>query len=145
MRPAGILMTTILIGAAITLSGCGVARLDSLVVRDDGGGDTTGSIARMTAHKPRPTATDLAFARTAASDVLTRGDKDASLPWENPATGARGSVTPLASAYSSDGRTCRDFLASYVNGASQSWMQGAACRGEGGRWEVESLKPWNEG
>lgn len=144
MRPGGILMTMILIGAAITLSGCGVARLDSLVAKDDSG-DITGSITPVISHKPRPTATDLAFARTAASDVLTKGDKDASLPWENPATGARGSVTPLASAYSSDGRTCRDFLASYVNGASQSWMQGAACRGEGGRWEVESLKPWNEG
>ena len=48
--------------------------------------------------------------------MLTKGDKDSSQPWENPETGARGSVTPLAQAYSSDGRTCRDFLASYVNG-----------------------------
>ncbi len=43
-----------------------------------------------------------------------RGDKDASLPWENPETGARGTVTPLAAAYTQDGSTCRDFLASYV-------------------------------
>ena len=64
-----------------------------------------------------PTESDLAFARNAASDVLTKGDKDSSQPWENPETGARGSVTPLAQAYSSEGRTCRDFLASYVNGA----------------------------
>ena len=49
--------------------------------------------------------------------MLTKGDKDSSQPWENPETGARGSVTPLAQAYSAeDGRTCRDFLASYVNG-----------------------------
>ena len=75
-----------------------------------------------------PTDTDLAFARNAASDVLTKGDKDASQPWENPETGARGSVTPLAQAYSSEGRTCRDFLASYVNGRSESWLQGAACK-----------------
>ena len=67
------------------------------------------------ARRRRPRA-DLAFARNAASDVLTKGDKDSSQPWENPETGARGSVTPLAQAYSSEGRTCRDFLASYVNG-----------------------------
>ncbi len=45
-------------------------------------------------------------------------------------------------AYSADGRTCRDFLASYVNGNSESWLQGAACRAGGGHWEIQSLKPW---
>ena len=74
---------------------------------------------------PMPTETDLAFARTAASDVLTKGDKDSSQPWENPETGARGSVTPLAQAYASDdGRTCRDFLASYVNGRDRKLAAG---------------------
>jgi surface antigen len=93
---------------------------------------------------PLPTETDLAFARNAASDVLTKGDKDSSQPWENPETGARGSVTPLAQAYSSDdGRTCRDFLASYVNGRSESWLQGAACKTSHGRWEIHTLKPWS--
>jgi hypothetical protein len=94
------------------------------------------------ASGPAPTDSDLAFARNAASDVLTRGDKDASQPWENPETGARGSVTPLAQAYSSDGRTCRDFLASYVNGRSESWLQGAACQTGRGQWEIHALKPW---
>ena len=86
---------------------------------------------------------DLAFARIAACDVLTSGDKDSSQPWENPETGARGSVTPLAQAYSGeDGRTCRDFLASYVNGRTERWLQGAACKAGHGRWEIQSLKAW---
>ena len=95
-----------------------------------GDSDVTGSHWRdpVSAPAPAPTEGDLAFARNAASDVLTKGDKDSSQPWENPETGARGSVTPLAQAYSSDGRTCRDFLASYVNGRSESWLQGAACQ-----------------
>src|SRR3977135_3624228 len=80
-----------------------------------------------------------------ASDVLTKGDKDSSQPWENPETGARGSVTPLAQAYSSEGRTCRDFLASYVNGQSESWLQGAACQAGEGRWQIHPLKPWKQG
>jgi surface antigen len=95
---------------------------------------------------PQPTESDLAHARNAASDVLTKGDKDSSQPWENPETGARGSVTPLAEAYSAeDGRTCRDFLASYVNGKTESWLQGAACKGGQGRWEIHTLKPWRQG
>jgi surface antigen len=93
-----------------------------------------------------PTESDLVFARTAASDVLTKGDKDTSQPWQNPETGARGSVTPLAQAYANgDGRTCRDFLASYVNGRTESWLQGAACQAGHGRWEIHTLKPWKRG
>ena len=103
----------------------------------------TGSLGAGQAKPSVPTESDLAFARNAASDVLTKGDKDSSQPWENPETGARGSVTPLAQAYSSeDGRTCRDFLASYVNGRTESWLQGAACQAGHGRWEIHTLKPW---
>ena len=65
--------------------------------------------------------------------MLARGSKDDSAPWENPNTGARGTITPIASAYTQDGLTCRDFLASYVSGTSQSWMQGEACKHEQGR------------
>jgi surface antigen len=84
---------------------------------------------------------DLAYARAAASEVLTRGGKDASAPWENPSTGARGTVTPVATAYRQDGTTCREFLASYERDGSSSWLQGEACRAKGG-WEVKNLKPW---
>jgi surface antigen len=102
--------------------------------------DLTGSLRPA---DPSPTDSDLAFARNAASDVLTKGDKDSSQPWQNPETGARGSVTPLAQAYASeDGRTCRDFLASYVNGKTENWWQGSACHGTGGRWEIHALRPW---
>ena len=41
------------------------------------------------------------------------------MPWENPTTGARGTVTPLSTAYSNNGTTCRDFLASYVRNGSE--------------------------
>ena len=89
-----------------------------------------------------PAETDLAIARATVSEVLGRGGKDTSAPWENPETGARGTVTPIASAYTQDGFTCRDFLASYVRAGSEAWLQGEACRMHQGRWEVRSLKPW---
>jgi surface antigen len=139
IRPAGAVLTLILIG--LGSGGCSLSRTDGPFARMDDK-DVTGSLGPQAS----PTDGDLAFARNAASDVLTKGDKDSSQPWENPETGARGSVTPLAQAYSStDGRTCRDFLASYVNGRSESWLQGAACQSGQGRWEIHTLKPWKQG
>jgi surface antigen len=85
---------------------------------------------------------DLAAARTAMSEALGKGGRDASVPWEDPSTGARGTVTPLSNAYTQDGATCRDFLASYVRNGSESWLQGEACRGVQGRWEVRQMRPW---
>ena len=135
------MMALVLIG--IGAGGCSLSRTDNSFAKLGERGHRLhrpGAARRSAA----PTETDLAFARNAASDVLTRGDKDASQPWENPETGARGSVTPLAQAYSSEGRTCRDFLASYVNGSSESWLQGAACQTGHGQWEIHTLKPWRQ-
>ncbi len=142
ISPAGAVMTLILIG--VGAGGCSLNRSDSSFARM-GDSDMTGSLGAARSEAPAPTEADLAFARNAASDVLTKGDKDSSQPWENPETGARGSVTPLAQAYSSEGRTCRDFLASYVNGQSESWLQGAACQSGEGRWQIHTLKPWKQG
>jgi surface antigen len=135
-------MTAILMAAGV--GGCSVSRNNDALAQMEGDKDITGSIGRSAPSTDEPTDADLAFARNAASDVLTKGGKDSSQPWENPNTGARGSVTPLASSYSAEGRTCRDFLASYVNGTSETWMQGAACRSDHGRWDVQSLKPWKK-
>ena len=140
--PGGAVMTLILIG--LGSGGCSLSRPDAYARMD--AANVTGSLSKQPGSPAVPTESDLAFARTAASDVLTRGDKDSSQPWENPETGARGSVTPLSQAYSADdGRTCRDFLASYVNGRAESWLQGAGCKGGQGRWEIHTIKPWTKG
>src|ERR1700730_13670771 len=138
--PAGTVLTLILIGAGS--GGCSLSRTDSAFAQMDDT-EAAGSLGQG-AEKP-PTEADLAFARNAASDVLTKGGKDFSQSWENPQTGARGSVTPIAAAYTSEGRTCRDFLASYVNGRSEAWMQGGACKSDHGQWEIHTLKPWKKG
>jgi surface antigen len=120
-------------------------QFDSLLGRSDNT-ETTGSISAPAA-KPEvvalPPEQDLAFTRKAATDALSREAKDVSLPWENPGSGARGTVTPIATAYSAqDGAVCRDFLASYVAGKAESWLRGEACRPPKGKWEVRSIKPW---
>jgi len=112
--------------------------------KDEAKSEQTGSLALQpvsaTITAEAAAEGDLAIAKKAAAEVLAHGAKDASLPWENPRTGARGTVTPLASAYSQDGTVCHDFLASYVRGDRESWYQGGACR-YGSKWEVRDIRP----
>jgi surface antigen len=107
--------------------------------------EATGAIAPNAAAPAEPNAaaeTDLAFARAAATRALGLDGKTTSVPWENPRTGARGTVTPLAKAHTQDGVLCRDFLASYVRQGAASWLQGEGCRKHHGKWEVRALRPW---
>ena len=126
---------------AVSLGGCSLSyQLDSLFTKK--ANEVTGSLRPKPAAAEPPAEGDLAIARAAATEVLAKGGKDVSMPWENPSTGARGTVTPLAAAYDQDGATCRDFLASYVKNGNESWLHGAACRAARGKWEVRNLRPW---
>lgn len=115
------------------------------VLGKDSQPETTASIAPelvSTNSNHAPSDADIAIASAAAADALSKAGSDASMPWENPHSGARGMVTPLAAAYTQDGFVCRDFLASFVRDKSESWLQGEACRLHRGKWVVRSLKPW---
>jgi surface antigen len=134
------------------LAGAGCSyQLHSLFAKDDLDGDQTGSVGRPgdqahpTADAAQTSEIDLAYARAVAADVLAHSGKDNSVPWQNPNTGAGGNIMPLATSYTEGGLPCRDFLASYVHGESQDWLQGAACRSSQGNWEVKSLKPLMRG
>jgi surface antigen len=110
------------------------------------GGDATGltraAVPRQQLAAAGPQEVDLVAVRAAMSEALGKSGRDASVPWEDPSTGARGTVTPLSNGYTQDGATCRDFLASYVRNGAESWLQGEACRGVQGRWEVRQMRPW---
>ena len=138
---------------AFSAAGCSY-QLGSVFPKAGAEIDQTGSIGSTVQPAARaghdaaaapPSEVDLAYARAVAAEVLARGAKDNSIPWANPHTGAGGNITPLAASYSEGAFTCRDFLASYVRGESEAWLQGAACRTQHGRWEVKSLKPLKQG
>jgi surface antigen len=126
-------------GILLWIGACsGPSHLGSLFAPVDS--DVTGAIAKS--GQPVPlTSTDLAVARAAATALLDGGG-EASSSWENPLTGAHGTVTPFASVYLQGGAECRDFLASYVRDTSEAWLQGEACRDAFGRWDVRDIKPW---
>lgn len=141
-RPTCIAM---LISAVQALGGCSMP-LGSMLSGDKHDPDTTASISPTPIRETLPAGggaseADLAYARAAATEVIAKNGKDLSQPWENPNTGARGSVTPLTSAYNSNGTTCRDFIASYLRDTTETWFQGEACK-FAARWEVRSMKPW---
>ena len=132
----------------MAVSGCSY-QLASLVSTGESGPQVTGTInppANASSSTPTKSSSqaelDLAYARAVAAEALSRGSRDdASLPWQNPHSGARGNITPLATSYSEAGMACRDFIASYMHGESQDWLEGAACRTTSGAWEVRRLKP----
>jgi surface antigen len=128
----------------VATSGCSY-RLGGFFGKSEETAEHTGSTKHAPAAEKAaatlPPDQDLALTKAAVHDLLSRGGQDTSLPWENPRTGARGTVTPIASAYTQDGFTCRDFLASYVRDGAESWLQGEACRIHRGKWEVKALRP----
>jgi surface antigen len=148
-RLARLTAVVLLAGLSPHLGGCAY-RLDSLFHKDaDPAIETTGSIVpavksnaiALPSGDPASDA-DLAYARAAAAVLMDNQGKGTAQPWENPQTGSRGMVTPLAEAYDDQGLKCRDFLASYVRGRTETWLQGDACQFAGGKWEVRTMKPW---
>ena len=128
---------------ALAGGGCSLAyRLDTTLGKRDGAdqADAHRSVP-PNATAEMPSESDLAMACAAVTEVLIKGAS--SVPWGNPRTGTRGTITPLASLYSQNGIPCRDFLASFVKSGSESWLQGAACRAKRGTWEVRNLRPWS--
>lgn len=146
--------------AGLLTGGCSLSyQLGSLIGKDEEAADpaATGALGGRrgpaaalprNAAEPQPSGAvlpgeaDLAVARTAIAEALGRSGTTVSSSWENPATGARGTVTPITAVYKEAGRTCRDFLASHVRDGAETWLEGGACRTAPGRWEVKRLKPW---
>ncbi|HEY7297433.1 MAG TPA: RT0821/Lpp0805 family surface protein [Xanthobacteraceae bacterium] len=132
-------MAAAAVALALASAGCSY-QLDSLRTQNGSEIEHAGSPAPKSASLASES--DLAVTRAAVNEMLRKGGKSTSMPWENPSTGAHGTITPLASAYTQDGVTCHDFLASYVRDGSASWLQGEACSAKPGNWEVRQIKPW---
>jgi surface antigen len=147
MRPRRLTAVAALL-SALCAAGCAY-QFDSTLSKVDADAEQAGAIGNAdrqvhAAKGAAPSEVDLAYARAVAADVVGHGAKDSSIPWENPTTGAGGNITPLAASYNDGSLTCRDFLASYVRGQAQAWLQGEACRAANGKWEVRSLRPFKQ-
>lgn len=108
--------------------------------------DVTGSIARpaprLSSHLDGE---DLRRATAAMSTALDPQGSGASVNWDNPQSGAKGSFTPVGQAYPLDGKICRAFLADVSAGESVEKLQGAACREKTAEWTLTEVKPFRKG
>lgn len=139
---------------AMLLGGCSM-QLSSLLpggVSDTGptvirtsSDDITGSIplqmASVNGNPMGMSAIDWPHAQAALKEALVRTDEGPSVPWDNPASGARGTVTPIAAAFTKDGLPCRNFIVSHVKDGIESWSEGLACQVRANVWEVKTVKP----
>jgi pectin methylesterase-like acyl-CoA thioesterase len=90
--PQRLAVAAIILGVAV--AACSSIQLETLMSKQAAG--TTSSDNRPEQIGPADAAgaqvsnADLAYARAAAADVLTRGGKVNSVPWRNPQTGVGG-------------------------------------------------------
>lgn len=122
----------------------GVSDTGPTVIRNNASDEPTGSIPlHMASARDIPmgmSAIDWPHAQAALREALARTDEGPSVPWDNPASGARGTVTPIASAFTKDGIPCRNFIASHVKDGIETWSEGLACRVSANTWDVKTVK-----
>jgi surface antigen len=129
----------------LALGGCSIAvpsSSPSALWRDD---DITGSIPKKPEGLSRTLdAEDSRRATAAMGTALDPQGSGASVNWDNPQSGARGSFTPVGQAYPLDGKICRAFLADVTTKDQQERLQGAACREKTAEWTLQDVKPWKK-
>src|SRR5262245_14653515 len=94
---------------------------ETAVAAKDNPQDITGSVRKAGADEKKMNNADWTLATAALREALAKDDDGGSVPWQNPDTGARGTVTPVASAFVQEGFACRNFLASHVGGGHENW------------------------
>ncbi len=81
-------------------------------------------------------------ARAALAVALDPQGNGSAVAWDNPASGSKGSFTPVGSPYLSGDEICRAFVASVAVGEQPTLSQGNACRVGPAEWSVRDVKPW---
>lgn len=134
------------LAVAGALSGCSiaipVASSNSSALWRGAPEDATGSIARPAPKLSRHLdAEDMRRAMAAMGTALDPQGSGASVHWDNPQSGARGSFTPVGQAYPLDGKICRGFVADIEAGETDEKLKGAACREKSAEWALTEAKP----
>lgn len=104
--------------------------------------EITGSLSMQHPAASREmTNTDWTVAMAALREALARKEDGASMPWQNPTTSSRGTVSPVSAAFVQDGFNCRNFMVSHFKSERENWYEGTACRTHRGQWDVQSTRP----
>ena len=131
-----------LVLTAPTLGGCAVSfPMSSLL---PGGDDVTGSLSKVP-FGALLDEEDRRRERAALATALDPQGDGSTVPWANPKSGHRGSVTAVGSAYPADSKVCRAFVGDLQTAGAPKTVQGKACTIAAGDWNVSDLKPFKNG
>ena len=105
---------------------------------------TTASISPRPTPKASPLATisselgpeDLRRADGAMALALDPQGNGASVSWDNPQSGIKGSFIPVGGPFLRSDEICRAFIAEVQTQMRPAKLQGTACRPSGGEWAV---------
>jgi surface antigen len=81
-------------------------------------------------------------AKGALAVALDPQGSGAKVSWDNPDTTLRGTFTPVGQPFVKSDEICRAFLATVNGQATESVLQGTACRPSGGEWTVKDVRPF---
>lgn len=79
---------------------------------------------------------DMNYYNKTSQRALETAQPGETLPWSNPQTGNRGTVTPKQYYKEDSGRYCREYQQTVTVGGKQSQGYGTACRQPDGSWEI---------
>ncbi|MFN3672892.1 MAG: RT0821/Lpp0805 family surface protein [Bosea sp. (in: a-proteobacteria)] len=85
---------------------------------------------------------DMRRADAAMAVALDPQGNGASVSWDNPQSGSKGSFTPVGGPFLRSDEVCRAFIASVQTQTKPAKLQGTACRPSGGDWSVKDATPW---
>lgn len=128
--------------AALTVAGCAISTpLGPIFGSDDEG--STGTITpRDERFSNSMTDRDWTLAKGAVLAAIESREGQAPTTWDNPETGTKGTVSPLAGAFAADGGLCRSFIAAVAEGIETSYYEGRACRKGTDPWTVMESTAW---
>lgn len=85
---------------------------------------------------------DLRRADGAMALALDPQGNGASVSWDNPQSGIKGSFIPVGGPFLRSDEICRAFIAEVQTQIRPAKLQGTACRPSGGDWAVLEMQPW---
>lgn len=78
---------------------------------------------------------DMAYAQSAQNRAYAAPVGE-TIRWNNPDSGNYGTVTPVRSGATSDGRVCREYSQTIYVGGKQESGYGTACQQSDGSWQI---------
>jgi surface antigen len=124
------------LAAGAALGGCSVSMPMGSLLGDD---DTTGAIEKS--QFDGLVGEDWRRAKAALAQALGANDARVTVAWANPDSGTKGKFSPVGAAYSTASGTCRGFSAAVDRNDVDDSLQGTACAGTPGDWQVTDVRP----